>query len=608
MPVFKANDTSDASNYRGITINSCIGKVFNTVLNKRLDTFLMNNNIIHDTQIGSRKKARTADHLFVLKTLIDNYFNKGKKLFACFIDLKKAFDTVSRACLLTKLHDIDVGGIFLKTLESMFSNDQLCVRVGHQITPFFKSNIGVRQGDPLSANLFNIFLNGIPTLFDNTCSPVQLGNRLLSCLLYADDIVLLSESAVGLQNAINLLQSHCEENGLTINTLKSQIMIFNKGGRQLNYHFKLNGRNLDIAREYKYLGIMFTPSGSFTCAKEHLYKKSLKAYFKLKKAISGIHNVKLGRHLFDHTVSPILTYGSEILGAFKSTMCNVDQMKFRDIYSHSKMETTQRKFARFLLGVHKQCPTDALYGELGWHPLYSKIIISLLKYWHRLANQEPGSLLGNALQTHANIKSCEGSNFIDTIEIILSKINISSPLAVLSNYAEHHWSKLIKIQVSKCLDSEWKDSISRSTGQKGTDGCKLRTYALFKSQFQLEPYLLHVKNKEHRKSLCHFRTSCHKLRIERGRYLNVKVADRICLYCTQHKVEDELHFLLECPLYNEDRAPYLKKLTNKYPHLSALTNNQLFIWLMSAEDNEMTCELAKYVHSCFNKRSSQSII
>jgi hypothetical protein len=98
-------------NYRGIAINSCIGKLFNTVLNNRLDKYLIDNNLINKCQIGFSKKTRTSDHIFVLKTLIDKYINrKGEKLFACFIDLRKAFDTVINAGIRYKLIKYGISG------------------------------------------------------------------------------------------------------------------------------------------------------------------------------------------------------------------------------------------------------------------------------------------------------------------------------------------------------------------------------------------------------------------------------------------------------------------------------------------------------------------
>ncbi|MEW8547303.1 MAG: hypothetical protein AB2693_27665, partial [Candidatus Thiodiazotropha sp.] len=75
-PIFKTGDTTQPENYRGITINSNVGKLFNMILNARLDKYLEENNIIDESQIGFKKHARTSDHMFVLKSLIDKYINK----------------------------------------------------------------------------------------------------------------------------------------------------------------------------------------------------------------------------------------------------------------------------------------------------------------------------------------------------------------------------------------------------------------------------------------------------------------------------------------------------------------------------------------------------
>ena len=94
ISLHKKDDPSDPANYRGITISSCLGKLFNTVLNNRLQNFLDENNIIKPEQIGFQKKCRTSDHMFILKCLIDKYKKGKKELFLCFVDFKKAFDSV----------------------------------------------------------------------------------------------------------------------------------------------------------------------------------------------------------------------------------------------------------------------------------------------------------------------------------------------------------------------------------------------------------------------------------------------------------------------------------------------------------------------------------
>ena len=88
FPIFKSSDPSKPENYRGIAINSCIGKLFNSILNKRLDKYLETHNIINPCQIGFTSKSRTSDHMFVLQTLIDKYNSgKGGKLFRMFCRL-----------------------------------------------------------------------------------------------------------------------------------------------------------------------------------------------------------------------------------------------------------------------------------------------------------------------------------------------------------------------------------------------------------------------------------------------------------------------------------------------------------------------------------------
>ena len=297
-------------------------------------------------------------------------------------------------------------------------------------------------------------INSIPSLFDKDCDPLTLGDKAINCLLYADDLILLSKSEKGLQNCLDHLDGHCKEIGMVINISKTKIMVFNKAGRKLNVNFTINEQRLEVGTEYKYLGIVFCPSVSFTKAKENLYKRSLKAYFKLKKAILGINNPKLGKHLFDHTISPIITYCSEVWGSFKSTTINIDQMSLKAIFNHSIIENTQRKFSRYLLGLSKQCSTDALSGELGWKPIYSSIILAVIKYWHRLENTE-NSLLSNSFKEHQTLKLTNADNIISTVQIMITKLKISLPLTELKHLPSSALNKLLKESIDVAIKTEY---------------------------------------------------------------------------------------------------------------------------------------------------------
>ena len=90
MPMFKAGETADPGNYRGITINSCLGKLFTLVLNGRFTTFLESEDVISPSQIGFRKGYRTADHIFILKAILNRFFKDNNYVYACFVDFRKA--------------------------------------------------------------------------------------------------------------------------------------------------------------------------------------------------------------------------------------------------------------------------------------------------------------------------------------------------------------------------------------------------------------------------------------------------------------------------------------------------------------------------------------
>ena len=115
-------------------------------------------------------------------------------------------------------------------------------------------------------------------MFDESCCPVQLDSYRLSCLMYADDLVLfLSESSTGLQSALEKLGKYCDKWKLTVNLNKTKVIIFNKGGHNIFFFYKLN--EIEIVQNYCYLGIEFSAAGTFNGAIAKLKDKANKTLF-----------------------------------------------------------------------------------------------------------------------------------------------------------------------------------------------------------------------------------------------------------------------------------------------------------------------------------------
>ena len=176
--------------------------------------------------MGFRKGFRTSDHVFTLKTIIEKYFCENKKLYFCFVDFKKAYDSIWRKALFFKLATYNLSSNFTQLLKNMYEKVNMSVRLPDGIAKSFLSNIGLKQGCNLSPILFNIFINDINEIFDKTfCQPAKIKNITLNSLLYADDLVLISETSSGLQNCLDSLQSYCQKWGLTVNIKKTKAMV-----------------------------------------------------------------------------------------------------------------------------------------------------------------------------------------------------------------------------------------------------------------------------------------------------------------------------------------------------------------------------------------------
>ena len=256
-------DPRDPLQNRCITILCCVAKVYSSILNKRIQTYLESNEILVKEQNGFRASRSCIGHIFVLVTVLRNRKDLGKDTFLAFVDYKKAFDSVERNCLLFKLAKIGINGRMYRAISALYSNPRSRIILNDHETGYFDCPIGVKQGDCLSPTLFSIFINDLAIEIKESNIGIDLNvdggsnlEYLFNILLYADDIVCLAECENDLQEILFIIENWCKKWRLEINLTKTNILhVRNKRKQQSNFTFLFDMKPVSYCNYYKYLGV-----------------------------------------------------------------------------------------------------------------------------------------------------------------------------------------------------------------------------------------------------------------------------------------------------------------------------------------------------------------
>ena len=527
--IYKKGSKTDPSNYRGISLISCLAKLFSAVLNNRLINYLDHNSILSNQQLGFRSGNRTSDALVCIRNMIDYYCHKSSQhIFGCFVDFQKAFDSIPRYKLFEKLKKHKITGNFFNTLLDMYTDDSSCIKIGDKMTNTFVCNQGVKQGCILSPTLFNVYLSDLPKVLSQSKNdPITIiENKNIGCIIWADDVLLLSKTEAGLKGMLEDLEIYTNENGLKLNLNKTKCMVFNKTGRHIRKHFKFMGQKVETTREYKYLGFIITPSGEITSGLKDLKDRAMRGYQKLKGTLNHhfLDKPMISIKLFDSLIKPILLYGSDFWGCLKMPKTN-------------PIEIVQNKFLKDLLGVQKQTTNIGVLLEVGKLPLIIHAKKASIKNWERIVSGKANDLL---LSSHLSAKTFSLA-WTESIKENLSNVgmyeNYLEPL-VPRNHGTHNrfYQRLIDIYYQNAFET-----IQCETS-------KLRTYRLVKGTQGMSSYITNISNIKDRVALSKLRLSNHKLHIETGRYQHLDKTLRFCPFC-KDQVEDEIHFVISCPTF-----------------------------------------------------------
>ena len=264
-----------SDNYRPIMNSSCLLKVFEYALLPCLSERLK----LSSHQFGFRSETSTVQAVSILKETINTYTEKRSSVHCAFIDLTKAFDKLNVNSLILKLKTKNIPKSVIKIIQFMYLNANVRIKFNNITSDEWRVGNGVRQGGILSPYLFNFYINDIIEEICNLDVGCSLGLERMNIICYADDIVLISPSANGLQFLIDKMSSLLLQNGMVINVAKSSYVVFGSKSSIRNFRdVFLLGQVMERSSSCVYLGTVLSGDMSLKLDMDRAMNSYLKQF------------------------------------------------------------------------------------------------------------------------------------------------------------------------------------------------------------------------------------------------------------------------------------------------------------------------------------------
>ncbi|CAG9137962.1 unnamed protein product [Plutella xylostella] len=212
----------DTNNYRPISLATITAKVFDSLLNTQLNKYVK----IHDNQFGFRPGLSTESAILCLKQTVSYYTDRKTTVYACFLDLSKAFDLVSYDILWEKLRKEKVPTALISVFQYWYGKHSNVVKWINTFSRPYRMECGVRQGGLSSPSLFNLYINALIEELSGCRVGCHIDRVCVNNISYADDMALLSASPGGLAHLLGICEKYAASHGLLYNTTKSECMVF----------------------------------------------------------------------------------------------------------------------------------------------------------------------------------------------------------------------------------------------------------------------------------------------------------------------------------------------------------------------------------------------
>lgn len=380
VPIPKGGeDKHSPNNYRPITLLSCVGKLMEKMVNRRLITELENKNRLNKNQLAFRQGKGTDDYFIQLESIINKPFEDGKHIDCALLDISKAYDRAWRYHILRTIKKWNISGNMALYIEDFLKERLFQVEIGNTRSKTRQQENGIPQGAILSVTLFLIGMNSIFEIKDRK-TKIKF-----EILVYADDIVIIAIGMIKgklrklLQRKINIVNDWAKSIGFSIAPNKSKILHICQGFKHRINKVKLDNEEIPQVKSAKLLGITIDSRLTF---KQHIIdlKKELINRCNLIKTISGRSGGTDRKTLIQ--IFEALVVSKILYGAHFYSRCQVKTLK--------PIATLYNQTIRIISGAFPTSPTLSILAEAGVMPIETKIKLNTINKaikWLEKSNQ-----------------------------------------------------------------------------------------------------------------------------------------------------------------------------------------------------------------------------
>ena len=483
---------ADCGNYRGISLLSIAGKIFARIILNRLIAVSEAN--LPEAQCGFRPGRSTVDMIFTVRQVQEKCLEQNLDLYSVFIDLTKAFDTVSREALWDVLARYGCPPKFIQIIR-LFHVDMTgqVLSNGEQSDPFSISN-GVKQGCVLAPVLFNLFFacvlrqavgntdKGVyvrfrydGSIFDlrRLSAKTKTLNSLIQEALFADDCALMAHKPGDLQAMLNSFSDASKQFGLSISLEKTEVL-FQRAPNSVAPQpaIFIDDVELKVVDSFKYLGSMISVDGSLDKEIAYRISKASQALGRLRNRLLNHHNVTLDTKLkvYRAVVLPSLLYGCETWSVYRRHL--------------KQLERFHQRALRSILGIRWQdrATNTEVFKRTNCISIEAMLLKSCLRWTGHVIRMEdqriPKQLLFGELEQGHRRQGRPCKRFKDTVKAGLQWCDIPPTELVATALDRQRWRTLSQ-SASSALEEERRHQAQSARERRHLAACIPATNANF---------------------------------------------------------------------------------------------------------------------------------